>query len=117
MNISASQAQLLRQLNIRPLQARAGFFPDALVNSHCDPSSSANAALQQPPSSVLTNDIKRMLSQAAITDWQLDPAASACQLANNSTSLITPVLALLQQPELKQQLWLLLQPLLADDAD
>ena len=118
MNISASQSQLLRQLNIRSLQPRAGFFPEALINTHCAPDNSNDiVALQHPPNSVLTDDIKRMLTLTAITDWQLDPAASVCSLTNNNTSLVTPVLALLQQAALKKQLWILLQPLLVDDAD
>ena len=116
MNISVSQSQLLRQLNIRPLQARSGFFNQLDTSAANLTIASDTVGLLQPEATVLSSDIKLLLTQSVITDWQIDPDATQCQLTNNNI-LITPTLATLQQPCLKQQLWLLLQPLLADDAD
>ncbi|WP_213997588.1 hypothetical protein [Arsukibacterium sp.] len=115
MNISASQAQLLRQLNIKPLQVRSTFFPQSVNQSETETSGSAQ--LLQPEDSLLSSDIKHLLIQTAVTEWLIDPAASECTLTDNGSVLVTPVLAELQQPALKRQLWLLLQQQLTDHAD
>ncbi|KKO45542.1 hypothetical protein WG68_09130 [Arsukibacterium ikkense] len=115
MKISASQTQLLRQLNIKPLQARAAFFPELVVQPEHLPT--ATAQLLQPDDCLLCNDIKLMLGQTAISNWLLDPAANQCVLTDNESVLITPDLTALQQAELKRQLWTLLQQQLSDHVD
>ena len=114
MNISASQSQLLRQLNIKPLQARSGFFTHNTSSENLT-SVSDTAGLLQQEATVLSADITLLLRQSVVTDWHIDPDATQCQLNNNI--LITPALTALQQPGLKQQLWILLQPLLVNDVD
>jgi hypothetical protein len=115
MNISENQSQLLRQLTIKPLQARSGFFSESLTRS---PTFDANTAeLFEPENTVLSTDIKLLLAQTVIRHWLLDPKATSCYLANDNTLLITPLLTTLQQPAIKQQLWIVLQPLQVNDAD
>ncbi|MBV2128883.1 hypothetical protein [Arsukibacterium indicum] len=115
MKISASQAQLLRQLNIKPLQSRSVFTPESIAQ-HND-LTSEHAKLLQPEDTILSRDIRKLLSETLISDWLLDPAGSDCAVAENGNLLITPVLTSLQNPKAKKQLWALLQQQLADDAD
>jgi hypothetical protein len=115
MNISASQAQLLRQLNIKPLQPRSSFFPGS--DNQVATESSDTAQLLQPQDSVLSRDIRQLLTHTAISDWLLDPAVSQSVLIENGSVLVTPILSTLKQPAAKQQLWALLLQQLADDAD
>lgn len=115
MNISASQSQLLRQLNIKPLQARAVFFPESV--SQTDTPITDAVKLRQPDDCLLSTDIKHLLAQTVISDWLVDPGTSQCMLSENGSVLLTPELNALQQPALKQQLWALLQQQLTDHAD
>ncbi|SNY46649.1 hypothetical protein SAMN06297280_1142 [Arsukibacterium tuosuense] len=115
MNISASQAQLLRQLNIKPLHARSSFFPESA--NHAAIETSDTAQLLQPDECLLSSDIKHLLAQTAVSEWLLDPASSQCALNDNGSLLVTPSLTALQQAAIKRQLWALLQQHLADDAD
>ncbi|MDX1536679.1 hypothetical protein [Arsukibacterium sp.] len=115
MNISASQAQLLRQLNIKPLQRRDCFFagsPDQTATLAAD-----TATLLQPEDGLLSRDIRQLLAQTSISDWLLNPAASQSVLTENGSVLVTPILNTLQHPAAKQQLWALLQQQLVNDAD
>ncbi|MDX1677120.1 hypothetical protein [Arsukibacterium sp.] len=115
MNISASKAQLLRQLNIKPLQSRECFYSGSAAGAQCH--DSAAATLLHPEQSLLSRDIRQLLAQTVISDWLLDPAASQCVLTDNGNVLLTPTLSTLQHPAAKQQLWALLQQQLVDDAD
>ncbi|WP_333607383.1 hypothetical protein, partial [Arsukibacterium sp.] len=115
MNISASQSQLLRQLNIKPLHARDDFFPNHTTNNNDLASSPTELLL--PQQSVLSDDINCLLATSSVSGWLLDPAANECRLSADNELLITPILEKLKQTELKRQLWLLLQPLLIEYVD
>lgn len=72
----------------------------------------ANTKHELIPSTCLTADINAILQQTALNDWQIDSLATHCRISE--LHLITPPLALLQQPQLKRQLWQLLTGQLND---
>ena len=115
MNISASQTQLLRQLNIKLLQARSSFFPESVNQAATETSDTGQ--LLQPDDCLLSSDIKHLLAQTTVSEWLLDAASRECTLKDNGSLLITPALDAIQQPVLKRQLWELLQTQLADNAN
>ena len=121
MNISANQAQLLRQLNIKPLQSRSLFSPECSAHSESsfqlEAITAEQATLLQPDDNLFSSDVRKQLAQTAINNWLIDPTANKCTLAENGSMLITPGMTSLQHPSAKQQLWALLQQQLADNAD
>lgn len=114
---SHTQAILLKQLGIVSLSAKTELF--ARLESQLSAASkaaatateygseiTANTRRELIPSTRLADDIKAILQQTTLSDWQVDSLASHCQISEQL--LITPPLALLQRPQLKRQLWQLL---------
>jgi hypothetical protein len=115
MKITSNQSQLLKQLNIRPLQSRPAFFVQSI--SQPDTIATDPARIPEPHNALLSHDISLLLAQSSIKNWLIDPATEHCRFEHNNSLLITPNLVFLKQPELKQQLWALVQHQLADNAN
>jgi hypothetical protein len=115
MKITLNQSQLLKQLNIRPLYCRPAFIVQSI--SQPDNIAKDSAQLPEPQNVLLSHDISLLLAQSTIINWLIDPATQQCRFEQNNSVLITPDLVFLKQPELKQQLWALVQQQLTDNAN